>query len=75
MTENVTETIFFDTERPHLTSTSHDLHPSAHLCDLCAPVEQDLGADVLPVFAHVVQETAERHELRDEHHLGGETHR
>jgi len=41
--------------------------------DLGAPVEQRLGADVVAVFTDVVEEAAERHQRRDEHHLGGET--
>ena len=49
----------------------HDI--VTYTCDLGAPVEKNLGADVTTVFADVVKETAEGHELRDEHHLGGHT--
>ena len=46
-------------------------HPPRYLR---APVQQHLGADVLAILAHVVEETAERHELCDEHHLRGHAH-
>lgn len=39
--------------------------------DLRAPVEQGLGADLVLVLPDVVEEAAERHQLRHEHHLRG----
>lgn len=46
--------------------------PWIYLGDLHTPVEQVLGADVIPVLADVVQEAAEGHELGDELHRGGQ---
>ncbi len=43
--------------------------------NLRAPVEERLRTDVGSIFAHVVKETAQGHELRDEHHLRRHTHR
>lgn len=47
--------------------------PLIYLCDLHAPVEQVLGADVVLVLADIVQQAAEGHELRDELHRGRQT--
>lgn len=45
---------------------------SVYLCNLHTPVEQVLGANVVLVLTDIVQEAAERHELRDELDCGGQ---
>lgn len=43
-------------------------------CYLGAPVEQWFGADLLTVVAYVVQQTAQWHELRHQHHVRSHAH-
>ena len=38
-----------------------------YLCNLCAPVEEDLGTNVGAVMLDVFQEAAKWHQLCDEH--------
>ena len=42
--------------------------------DLRAPVEQRLGADLVTIVAHVVEQAAEWHQLRNQHHLRRHAH-
>lgn len=69
--------VWFDKESgdcespPSLIGCACNIPNITNLCDLCQPVEEDLGAHVVLVLADVVQEAAKGHELRDEHHLGG----
>lgn len=44
----------------------------SYLCNLHTPVEQVLGADIVLVLFHIVQQAAVRHQLGDELHCGGQ---
>ena len=52
-------------DQPHVLKMSHATS------NLSAPVEQRLGANLVLVVPHIVQQTAQGHQLGDQHHLTG----
>ena len=50
-------------------NTSH-----VYLSNLCTPIEKNLGSNIFLVLADIVQETPQRHQLCDQHHLGRHAH-
>lgn len=60
------------TLKPNADISQHKSH--AYLSNLCTPVEKNLGSNIFLVFADIVQETTQRHQLCNQHHLGGHAH-
>lgn len=53
-------------------SSQHKSHK--YLSNLCTPVKKNLGSNIFLVFADIVQETTQRHQLCNQHHLGCHAH-